>query len=201
MCNKTFTKLDVSRETLDKFSSYYKSLIDWQKSMNLVGSRTIECFWDRHVLDSLSLRQFIDRSNVRNILDMGSGAGLPGLVLAMTIPDKTFHLCEANAKKIAFMRHVSRETFITNVIFLYQRVETVDQSSSFDVVTARAFAPLKDCVDLASPWLTKGAIGYFHKGKNHLQEISKIDLSQYDHVIHANPTEKDSVIVEVRRKA
>ncbi len=156
---------------LDKFVAL---LLQWQESANLVARSTLPELWTRHIADSLQLLPLAPSANVW--VDLGSGAGFPGLVIACAIGQRSearVHLVESNAKKAAFLREVVRATGAPAVVHA-QRVE--DFVPSFqeraDAVTARALAPLSELLELALPLLQRGAIGLFHKGAGAAAELA-----------------------------
>ncbi|MCK5555653.1 MAG: 16S rRNA (guanine(527)-N(7))-methyltransferase RsmG, partial [Alphaproteobacteria bacterium] len=137
--------LDVSRETREKFNQYADILLKWQKVINLVGKGTLEDMASRHFLDSVQLIKYIPNKRVR-LVDMGSGAGFPGLVLAMMGMEEV-HLIESDVRKATFLREVSRET--QTKVFIYDdRVEDM-VIPDLDFMTARALAPLRDLLTMA----------------------------------------------------
>lgn len=132
--------IDVSRETREKFNRYAELLLKWQKAINLVSDTTLEDMAERHFLDSAQLIKYIPNKNIK-LADVGSGAGFPGLVLAM-MGIAEVHLIESDIRKATFMREVSRETN-TKVIIHDDRVEAT-AIENIDFITVRALAPLKD---------------------------------------------------------
>jgi 16S rRNA (guanine527-N7)-methyltransferase len=157
-----FQKLTgVSRETLARLQSYVDLLVAWNRRINLVGPRTIGDVWRRHILDSAQLRPFITPKS-RVLIDLGSGAGLPGLILAILgIPE--VHLVEADQRKCVFLREAARVTG-TPVKLHAQRLENITGIRA-DVVTARAFAPLPNLLDQAESLIDTHSILLFLKGK------------------------------------
>lgn len=143
----------VSRETYDSLQTYKTLLEKWNKTINLVAPATLTHGWQRHFLDSAQLERLLPPS-ARVVLDFGSGAGFPGLVLAaLGAESRRFILCESDQRKSQFLRAVSRETGV-GVDVVCKRIEEIDpdEMAGVDVVTARAFAPLKDIFDYAWPW-------------------------------------------------
>lgn len=137
----------VSRETEQRLEIYVDHLIRWQKIKNLVGPKTLAEVWTRHIADSAQLASFID-PNAKCLVDLGSGAGFPGLVLACLHADrKNFetHLIESNGRKAAFLREVARSLKLS-VHVHDKRIEEALQTIApqIDVLTARALAPLSD---------------------------------------------------------
>jgi 16S rRNA (guanine527-N7)-methyltransferase len=158
----------VSRETLARLEGYAALLRKWQRAINLVGPRTLPDLWRRHIWDSAQLHPLIP-PQARVLVDLGSGAGFPGLVLAILgVPE--VHLIESDQRKCAFLREVSRETG-TPVTIHAERIEAVAPFSA-DVVTARALAPLDRLLDLAAPFLTAGGVCLFPKGQDVEKELT-----------------------------
>lgn len=150
--------ISVSRETLDRLEVYAELLRKWQKTINLVSNESLKDLWQRHILDSAQLAELIPSHRPITILDMGSGAGFPGLVLAILASDQdrqwTVHLAESDSRKVAFLSTVARET-ATRVTIHNQRLENMSPVSA-DVVTARAFAPLDRLLGHAIHFLAPG---------------------------------------------
>ncbi|WP_342360115.1 16S rRNA (guanine(527)-N(7))-methyltransferase RsmG [Terrarubrum flagellatum] len=163
--------LDVSHETLGALDRYIDLLRKWQARINLVAAPTLDDVWARHILDCGQLLAFAPETAERWV-DIGSGAGLPGLVLAILLREKRptdrMVLVESNQKKCAFLLEAIRVTGAPASV-RSGRIEQVvsgPAAPECDVVTARALAPLKDLLELASPLLMKGAMGLFPKGQD-----------------------------------
>lgn len=167
--------VDVSRETLQRLEIYVDNLLHWQSRFNLVSAATLERLWSRHIADSAQLLEL--GGDGATWLDLGSGAGLPGLVLAIMLadhPGARVHLVEANAKKCAFLRETARLTGAPVDIHCC-RIETLAQEWRFaapiDIVTARALAPLAKLLGYAEPFIRVGAVGLFPKGRDVEREL------------------------------
>lgn len=164
--------VDVSRETLDKLEQYHALLVKYQKAVNLVGPSTLPEAWKRHFLDSAQLLDHLD-DMPKSWIDFGSGAGFPGMVLAiMGVENMT--MVESDQRKSLFIKNVSRETK-TPVTVLTQRIEKVD-AQPVDVISARALASLGKLLDFAEPFLKPDTICLFPKGQDvdiELDEASK----------------------------
>ena len=163
---------NVSRETLGRLQTYADLLIKWQKAINLVGPDTIPDLWRRHFLDSAQLHPLIP-PKVRRVVDFGSGAGFPGLVLAL-MGDREIHLIESDARKIAFLREAARLTS-ASVVLHHGRIEQI-QPFPVDVVTARAFAPITTLLGYTEPYLAlsqdRSCRCLFPKGRTAEQELT-----------------------------
>ena len=162
--------LDVSRETQEKLDCYVQLLIKWQERINLISSKTLPEIWHRHILDSAQLVSYLPKTP-SVILDMGSGAGLPGVILAI-LTSHQMHLVESDSRKIAFMRTALRETG-TSAILHEQRMETLP-SVRPDIITARALAPLSQLIALASGQHHDQIEYLFLKGREAKQELTAL---------------------------
>lgn len=160
---------DVSRETLARLKRYAEMLEKWNRRINLVGRGTIEDLWRRHMLDSAQLLPLIPQ-DAGSLVDLGSGAGFPGLVLAIC-GVKNVHLIEADRKKCAFLREVARETN-ASVTTHNKRIEEIE-SFQADIVTSRALAPLPKLLDMAAPFTKKHSILLFLKGRSADGELTE----------------------------
>lgn len=165
-----FVKItDVSRETLDRLSAYASLLIAWNRRINLVGRNTIGDLWRRHLLDSAQLFPLIPRE-ARSLVDLGSGAGLPGIVLAiMGVPD--VHLIEADTRKAVFLREAVRVTKASATIHA-TRIDRVPRFSA-DVVSARALAPLPALMEVSQRFLGPRTVCLFLKGRTVEEELTE----------------------------
>jgi 16S rRNA (guanine527-N7)-methyltransferase len=158
----------VSRETLARLEAYAELLTRWSARINLVGRGTIADVWGRHILDSAQLRPFIADA-AKSVIDLGSGAGLPGLVLSILgVPG--VELVEADSRKCAFLREAVRITE-TDATIRPCRIEAVPRHP-VDIVTARACAPLDRLLGLAEPFLASDSECLFLKGERVEEELT-----------------------------
>ncbi len=158
----------VSRETRERLNTYADLLRKWQRSINLVGPRTIDDLWNRHFTDSAQLLPLIPPS-ARVLVDFGSGAGFPGLVLAI-LGVAQVHLIESDQRKATFLREVARATG-TPITVHANRIEQVAPFPA-DVVSARALAPLGDLLGFAAPFLHPDSFCLFPKGQMAEDELT-----------------------------
>ena len=166
----------VSRETEDRLAAYVALLRRWQRIKNLVGPSTLDRVWTRHIADSAQLAALLPEA--RRWLDMGSGAGFPGLVIAILLrgaPGAAVHLVESNARKCAFLREAARETGAAAIIHNTRIENVTPELEHVDVVTARALAPLPDLLEMGKIPLSRGATGLFLKSAG---ELASIDVGQ-----------------------
>jgi 16S rRNA (guanine527-N7)-methyltransferase len=160
--------LGVSRETLRRLESYVDLVGSWNRRINLVSAASLADVWRRHILDCGQLIRHIDPA-ARVLVDLGSGAGLPGLILGILgIPD--VHLIEADQRKAAFLREAARVTKTTATVHA-RRAETVPTFPA-DLVTARALAPLSQLIGLGAPFMTPETVCLFLKGESVQDELT-----------------------------
>ncbi|MES1202745.1 MAG: 16S rRNA (guanine(527)-N(7))-methyltransferase RsmG [Pseudomonadota bacterium] len=166
--------IPVSRETREALATHLKLLLDWTPRINLVGPGQLDEYWKRHALDSAQLLRLAPEA--RTWIDLGSGAGFPGLVLACClkgVEGAMVDLIESNAKKAAFLREAIRATGAPARVRLQRVKQAAAAGGAYDAVTARAFAPLSRILDDAEPFLQSGAIGLFLKGESVESEITE----------------------------
>ncbi|MBY0612862.1 MAG: 16S rRNA (guanine(527)-N(7))-methyltransferase RsmG [Beijerinckiaceae bacterium] len=191
----------VSRETSERLEIYATLLVKWQARINLIAETTATSIWRRHFADSLQLRRIVP--DALRWIDMGSGAGFPGLVVAIDLADDPaahVHLIESNGKKCAFLREVVRETGARATI-VDSRIEQAMPAFSarcVDVVTARALAPLTILLGYSEQVLKTGARGLFLKGQDVEQELTdSTKCWNLDYQLHRSETDPDARIVEI----
>ena len=166
----------VSRETEARLSAFVDLLDRWRKKTNLIADSTFPAVWTRHIADSAQVLALAPEA--RRWLDMGSGAGFPGLVIAIQlagVPGAIVHCIESDQRKCAFLREAARTTGAPAIIHA-ERVEAIKPESlgPVDAVTARAFAPLPLTLKLARPWLERGAIAVFPRGESARDQIAAL---------------------------
>jgi 16S rRNA (guanine527-N7)-methyltransferase len=167
--------VDVAAPTLERLDRFVDLLLRWREKTNLVARSTIPTLWTRHIADSLQLLDLA--SDARIWVDLGSGAGFPGLAIACALvdrPDARVHLVESNTKKAAFLREAVRITTAPAVVHPGRIEDVVPRlSGTVDVVTARALAPLKTLLDQSVSLLNAGALGLFPKGQDVAAELTE----------------------------
>jgi 16S rRNA (guanine527-N7)-methyltransferase len=163
----------LAPEVVAKLDAYEALLRKWQKAINLVGRSTLDEIWERHFHDSLQLIPLLPEG-VKMLVDLGSGAGFPGMVLAIATGLEV-HLVESDQRKAQFLREVSRETR-TPVRVHAERAERVAPFPA-DVVTARALAPLPELIDMARRFAHGRTVALFPKGRAAEAELTGLDAS------------------------
>jgi 16S rRNA (guanine527-N7)-methyltransferase len=195
----------VSRETADRLETHRLLLETWSQRINLVGPRELEDYWRRHALDCAQLLALAPEA--RTWLDLGSGAGFPGLVIAAMLadtPGAAVHLVESTGKKAAFLREAIAAMAVPAKVFA-ERIEAFEPAAGhYDVVTARALAPLPRLMTHAKPHLDRGARGLFLKGEGADAELSAAGLTgsggAYQADIVASRSDPRGRIVRVQRR-
>jgi 16S rRNA (guanine527-N7)-methyltransferase len=187
----------VSRETLGRLETMVEVLLHWQKAINLVGRATLDDVWTRHILDSAQLAPLIPMG-AKGLIDLGSGAGFPGLVLATLRPELDVTLIESDARKSAYLGEAARRMGLPKQPKLViSRIEAAPPAQAH-VVTARALAPLGQLLAWADRHRSSPAICLFHKGKGWQAELTG---AMKDWEIECTPqpsvTDSDAVILRI----
>lgn len=186
---------NVSRETFSPMADYVALLLKWNSKINLIGAATEDHIWSRHIEDSLQLVPLIPLT-ARSLIDLGSGAGLPGMVIAIQCPQLSVTLVEQDERKAAFLMEAKSRLGLLNVII--QPINIVQLAGTYDVVTARALAPLDNLLALAKPLLGQGATGLFPKGENYRAElIAACRNWQFQHEVKPSQTQGGASIITV----
>jgi 16S rRNA (guanine527-N7)-methyltransferase len=189
----------VSRETEQRLDAFVNLLLQWQATTNLIAPSTLAELWTRHIADSLQLLGLAQPKGIW--VDLGSGGGFPGVVIAcaMGAGDGEVHLVERNGKKAAFLREAMRVTGAPGIVHHREIADFVDSfSPSADYITARALAPLKVLIGLSAPLIQRGAKALFLKGQDvgvELTDATKYWTLRYN--LHPSVTSKGSFIVEI----
>ncbi len=189
----------VSRETFERLGAFETLFRKWNQQINLAAASTEHELWRRHILDSAQLALLAPQA--MRWVDMGSGGGFPGLVIAFLLAERagSIDLIESNRKKTAFLQ-TALGAFNLPARVITQRVDaSYGLVEKPEIVTARALAPLTRLLDLAEPWLTAGARGLFHKGRDYRKEIEEsAHRWRFDLVEHPSTIGEDSVVLDIR---
>ena len=195
---------DLPEATLRRLETYAKLLEKWQSVINLIGQSSLDDLWVRHFANSLQVAQAVPEA--RYWLDLGSGAGFPGLVTAIKYADDPaarVHLVEADRRKCAFLQTVIRETSAPAIIHC-GRLENVLPAldEKIEAVSARALAPLEALLGYAEKFIDEGAAGVFSKGKRLEAELTdSLTAGKYSITTIESQTCSAARLVVVRRRA
>lgn len=186
----------VSRETLNNFRHYELCIRSWQERFNLVGQKSLESLWHRHFYDSAQLIGLWP-STPSSVVDLGTGAGFPGMVLSI-MGQPNVELVESSTKKCLFLSEVAKATNV-NVKITNDRLESSSNEVLADVVTARALAPLTKLLGYVHLWLRPGGTAFLHKGRSIEQELTQA-YKDWTMRLHKHPSRTDptGVVLEIK---
>ncbi len=165
--------IEITAEKLDLLDKYYKELVEYNSHTNLTAITKEEDVYLKHFYDSLTITKAIDLKTIDNLLDIGSGAGFPGLVLKIFYPHLKITLLDSNNKKTTFLSYITEKLNLENVTVIHDRVENYakDNLNKFDIVTSRAVANLRVITELSLPLVKVN--GYFIAMKGNVAEELK----------------------------
>ncbi|MDG1862426.1 MAG: 16S rRNA (guanine(527)-N(7))-methyltransferase RsmG [Yoonia sp.] len=192
--------VDVSRETMERLERFAALTRKWNPSINLVAKSTIPDLWDRHIVDSVQLYPLAP-ARPRHWLDIGSGGGFPGIIMAAISAEKSpetrFTFIESDQRKSTFLRTAARELGL-RVNVIASRIEETEPQSA-DVVSARALSALTDLLPLISLHLAPDGTAILPKGKTHQQEIDVAKkVWSFDVASHQSMTDEQARILVVK---
>jgi 16S rRNA (guanine527-N7)-methyltransferase len=192
---QNFFEKNYGSEALKKLFDYEILLKKWAAKVNLVSQTTLKDIWTRHFLDSAQLISYLPQEKV-NIVDMGSGAGFPGMIMAL-LTNHSVTLLESEEKKCIFLSEVKRLCNVTNVIILNKRFENISNLPA-DIITARGCASLPLLLTYAEPWILNSTQCLFLKGESYQNELSEAQKKwDFDCEILESLTHKESVILKL----
>jgi len=178
--------LEIGKQ--EQLLAYLLLLDKWNKAYNLSGIKDVQQMIPYHLLDSLAIVPFIEKTQAHTFLDVGTGAGLPGIPMAISFPEKRFLLLDSNGKKTRFLFQVITQLGLENVSVFHERIESFQSSEQIDIVLCRAFAPLERLVKQAAYFLDAGSKIMAMKGQLPESEIEALSDS-----ISVNQVEEFSV--------
>jgi 16S rRNA (guanine527-N7)-methyltransferase len=193
----------VSRETLDRLATYEALLKTWQRTINLVAPSTLGDIWHRHFADSAQLVPLAP-PNAKIWVDVGSGAGFPGLVAAIMLAENgqcRVVLVESDSRKAAFLSEVARKTGVAVEIVAarIEKIATQDKFGAIDVLSARALAPLDKLLELVAPMFSANTTALLLKGRDAFLEIEDAQKHwKFDAALTPSLTEREAQVVAIR---
>jgi 16S rRNA (guanine527-N7)-methyltransferase len=183
-------------EQTEQLLAFIKLIAKWNKAYNLTAVRNNEDMARLHILDSLAILPHIEG---KRVIDIGTGAGLPGIPLAIFMPEVEFVLLDSNAKKTRFVQQVILELKLKNVSVLHTRVEDYQPELGFDTVTMRAFASLPDIMKLTAHLLSANGVLLAMKGQIPEAELAEIDAQTTLIKINVPEVEAERCLVRIAR--
>ncbi|MCX8008807.1 MAG: 16S rRNA (guanine(527)-N(7))-methyltransferase RsmG [Patescibacteria group bacterium] len=195
----------VNTQQKEKFALYENELLVWNARMNLTGIKTRQEIRIKHFLDSIACLLVLNRlEKRRKLIDIGTGAGFPGIVLKILIPDMHVTLIDATEKKLAFCRHITDMLGLSNVETIHERAEVLSKNKpykeGFDVAVARAVAPLDRLIHYLLPFIHDNGVAIAMKGKNAHNEILKARIFSRTLIPYNLPQEDHPRYLVVLRK-
>jgi len=169
-------ELGLSNDILKKIDDFAKYLMDWNKIHNLTGAKTYTAIEDQ-IYDSIYPLTFLPKQN--SLLDIGTGAGFPGLILAIAMPETECTLCEPLRKRASFLRFIARELELTNVTVSASRVEDLEVRA-YDLITSRAVTDTKTLIEWSRPFIGENTQMLFYKGEQVFEEIKGLESCKYE---------------------
>jgi 16S rRNA (guanine527-N7)-methyltransferase len=186
--------LNVTDDQVDQLLGFIKLIEKWNKAYNLTAIRNREEMARLHILDSLAIIPHIEG---KRIIDIGTGAGLPGIPLAICLPGINFMLLDSNAKKTRFVQQVVLELKLKNVEVLHSRAEDYHPKQAYDAVLTRAFASLPDIVKLTAHLLGKNGVLLAMKGQNLDAELAEITAKKSVISVNVPGTDVERCLVRI----
>lgn len=173
--------IGVVEEKAEKLLSYMKLILEMNEHINLTRIIEPEDFLNKHFLDSLEITMTEPYRSAGVVLDVGTGAGVPGLILAVVSPDKSFVLLDSRNKKLKVLREISEELGIKNIELLHARAEEAQKKAeyfeAFDLVVARAVGSMLKVLDWTAPFAKKERFTALYKGPKGGEELSEAEKS------------------------
>jgi 16S rRNA (guanine527-N7)-methyltransferase len=189
--------LNVSRETFDCLATYVALIQKWSPTINLVSKSSLPQIWTRHIIDSVQVSEIVATS-VDTWVDLGSGGGLPGMVVSILRPNTAVTLIESDTRKATFLRTCIRELGL-NARVVAQRIEIVKPLAA-QVVSARALAPLPQLLDLAQRHLAPEGIAILPKGRTAEEELAEAHKTwSFDYKLIKSQTDPNAKILRIER--
>lgn len=187
--------LNATDEQVDRLCAFIKLIEKWNKAYNLTAIRNREEMARLHILDSLAIVPFVEGER---IIDIGTGAGLPGIPLAIWLPEKSFMLLDSNSKKTRFVQQAVLELKLKNVQVLNSRVENYRPEQRYDAVLTRAFASLPDIIDLTAHLLTQDGILLAMKGQTPEVELAEIAAKKSIVPVHVPGIDAERCLIRIQ---
>ena len=194
------SELEFSEASIDKLKIFHDCLLDYNKKYNLISRSSEEDVWFRHILDSAQIIKFLDRKKASNIADFGSGAGFPGLILAIQSKNNIFHvkLYEKSSVKRDFLNEIREKLDLRNVEI---KGDIYENEITSNIIICRAFKKLREIINISREMIKKPHKLIILKGKNAQSEINNVSLgTNYSYKFENSITDQDSKIILIEAK-
>jgi len=194
------SELEFSESSIDKLKIFHDCLLDYNKKYNLISKSTEKNIWFRHILDSAQIIKFLDRKKASNIADFGSGAGFPGLILAIQSKNNIFHvkLYEKSPVKRDFLNEIKEKLDLRNVEI---KGDIYENEITSNIIICRAFKKLREIINISREMIKKPHKLIILKGKNAQSEINNVSLgTNYSYKFENSITDQNSKIILVEAK-
>ena len=194
------SELEFSDSSIDKLKIFHDYLLDYNRKYNLISKSTEKNIWFRHILDSAQILKYLDRKKVNNIADFGSGAGFPGLILAIQSKNNLFHvkLYEKSSVKRDFLNEIKEKLDLKNIEV---KGDIYENEITSNTIICRAFKKLKEIINISREMIKKPHKLIILKGKNAQSEINNVSLgTNYSYKFKNSITDQDSKIILVEAK-
>ena len=194
------SELEFSDSSIDKLKIFHDYLLDYNRKYNLISKSTEKNIWFRHILDSAQILKYLDRKKVNNIADFGSGAGFPGLILAIQSKNNLFHvkLYEKSSVKRDFLNEIKEKLDLKNVEV---KGDIYENEITSNTIICRAFKKLKEIINISREMIKKPHKLIILKGKNAQSEINNVSLgTNYSYKFENSITDHESKIILVEAK-
>ena len=194
------SELEFSESSIDKLEKFHDCLLAYNKKYNLISKSTEKDIWFRHILDSAQILKYLDRKKVNNIADFGSGAGFPGLILAIHSKNNLFHvkLYEKSSVKRDFLNEIKEKLHLRNVKI---KGDIYENEITSNIIICRAFKKLREIINISREMIKKPHKLIILKGKNAQSEINNVSLgTNYSYKFENSITDQDSKIILIEAK-
>lgn len=173
---KEFGITNLDKNKLSSQLDVYKTFLQEQNAkMNLTRLDKDDVIWSKYFWQSMMVYRLVDFDTVKTILDVGSGSGIPGFVIKLFFPNIKLTIVEASHKKCEFMTQLAKQLHLVNVEVICQRIEQTSTKRQFDLVTAKAVAPVETILELVTPFAKSDGLVVIPKGKNYLAEVKDLN--------------------------